>query len=112
METGPIRGKDGHLGLLPSYLWDYVGVSTLCFQGSGSLEFRFQFSWPCPMFLVLFCGSRQRSFTELERSLTVGIEECFGNIDLPLIYLSVNSFTPLHPYFHPSIHISVFWSYF
>lgn len=87
--VGPARGKDGHTGPLPSYLWDGGEVSTVCSQGSGSFELSFQFRWPFEVFFFsFFCHSRQNSFTELERSLMVGSNECFKNIYL-LLSISV-----------------------
>lgn len=76
--SGPARGKDGHTGPLPSYLWDGVEVSTVCSQGSGSIELSFQFSWPFEVFFsflyfFFFCDSRQNLFTELEASWRGGV---------------------------------------
>lgn len=104
---GPKRGMDGHIGPLPSYLWDCGGVSTMCSQGSGSFEVGFQFSWSFPN-CFCFCCSRQSSFTELERSWMVGSDECFKNIYLFLIclsviYLSIHSFYLILPSFLLSI---------
>lgn len=73
----PTKGKNGHGGPLPSFLWDGVRVSTVCFRGSGSFEIGFQRNWSSPNCFCL-CGGWQSSVTELERSLVVRTGGCFG----------------------------------